>query len=204
LIQTIQSKIGFYVENIDMFDVIFTWLKDNYPLAFGGCVLAFTVWVIARFYFNTKNALSKFPHFEVLLNKLDKGFTTLNSILLEKSVISNSCYSEGHSPRTLNEKGKKLYRESGAEALFEKMKTTWVQELMAKKCDSLLALEGQALQLLLEKKAESTYKELQDFAYQHPTFENTPLTYTDIIFVLSLQLRDEYLKIHPELNVGSS
>jgi hypothetical protein len=165
-------------------------------------VVGIVVWKTAVFYVNTKKATSKFPAIEISLGKIDKGLTTLNQILLEKSVISQSCYSNENSPRVISDIGKKLYSESGAEKLFNIIKPELVAELEQKKFDSLLELERESLNVLIDKMNDPRFKDIQNFAFEHPTFEGSPLTYTDILFIMSLNLRDDYRQKYPESNLG--
>ena len=44
-----------------------------------------------------------------------------------------------------------------------------------------------------------SYKPIQDFAFQHPTYKNNPLTYSDILFLIALKLRDFYRGRHTDL-----
>lgn len=165
-------------------------------------VAVFVTYKLTIFYINTKKTNSKFPTIEETLNRIDKGFTTLNQILLEKNVISRSCYSEENSPRVLNEMGVRLYSESGARDLFEKIKDELISELEKKHFDSLLELERSSLDVLIEKMNDIRFKEIQNFAFQHPTFNSNPLTYTDILFIMSLRLRDLYREKHKNSNLG--
>lgn len=144
----------------------------------------------------------KFGEIEGSLNRIDKGFTTLNQILLEKNVISKSCYSEENSPRVINKIGLKLYSESGAEKLFDNIKDELLLELEKKHFDSLLELERSSLDVLMDKMNDIRFKDIQNFAFEHPTFDNNPLTYTDLLFIMSLKLREAYREKYPQSNLG--
>ena len=56
--------------------------------------------------------------------------------------------------------------------------------------------------MLLLHRDEPRFRLLQDFVYQHPTFNAKPLTYTDILFMVALKLRDFYRERHPALTAG--
>jgi hypothetical protein len=136
---------------------------------------------------------------ETLLAKIDLGFTLLNKALLGKSVIDVSCYSNDHSPRTVNALGEKLFQESGADNIFALAKDELILELESKTIRSMLELQGESLNVMLAHWDDPRLKLLQDFAYQHPTYNKTPLAYTDILFVIALKLRDAYHDRHPNL-----
>ena len=182
------------------FDVVLKYLIDNYPQIGLGCILlfliCFLVYKCTKFYLKTKGVCDDFPALKKLLEKIDKGFTTLNQILIEKNVISTSCYSEGNSPRSLNERGEMLYKESGAERLFIQIKDELILELEKRGQDSSLELEANALKVMFDKMNDPEFKDVQNFAYNHPNFNGTSLTYTDILFVMALKLRDAHIEKH--------
>ncbi|MDP3957533.1 MAG: hypothetical protein Q8Q10_03475 [bacterium] len=125
----------------------------------------------------------------------------MNNVLLEKQVISHSCYSQENSPRVINPLGQKLYEQSGAKDLMEKVKGKLLKELETnKKIDSLLELERESLNTMLNRMDDKEFKNIQNFAFEHPKFEGNPLTFTDILFVMALVLRDLYRGKHPEIN----
>ena len=135
------------------------------------------------------------------LDSIHTGLTTHNNVLLEKTVISTSCYSVGNSPRVLNDRGIKLYEKSGAKILLEKKMSELIKELELKAYNSFLEVERESFKALLNRMSESDFYVIQDFAYQHPQFEDKSLTYSDILYVMSIVLRDAYKTKHPELNL---
>lgn len=165
-------------------------------------VVAILVWKVCSFYLNTKKTVGKFPQIETVLAKIDKGLTTLNQVLLEKQIISQSCYSSENSPRVINEKGMKLCKDSGAEEIFNDVKDELLKELEKKPLTSLLELERTSLDVFLERMNDPRFKKIQDFAFENPRFEGLPLTYTDILFILALKLRDYYRENHSDFRSG--
>jgi hypothetical protein len=165
-------------------------------------LVAAIVWKAAVFYINTKRATDKFPKIETTLGKIDKGLATLNQILLEKTVITQSCYSNENSPRVVNELGQRLLKDSGAEKLFNEIESELIAGLEKTKFDSLLELERSSLNVLLDKMNDPRFKDVQNFAFEHPTFDGKPLTYTDMLFLMSLKLRDAYREKYPESKLG--
>lgn len=184
-------------------EFVYNQLLVHYPQYAGSfvmiAVVAFIVWKAAAFYFQTTEVNKKLPAIETTLGQIHQGFTTLNQLLLEKEVISNSCYSNGNSPRTLNELGAKLYRESGAQSLFESSRDNLIAELEQYTFDSFLDLDRESLNMLLKHMDDPEFTDIQNFAFEHPTFNGNPLTYTDILHIISIKLREAYLIKHPEL-----
>ena len=187
-------------------DYLFNFLIQDYQqVALYLTVLYFVIWItikINSFYMKTSELHTKVPNMERLLAKIDIGLTLLNRALLNKSVIDESYYSSDHSPRAVNVLGEKLLKESGADVIFTSIKNTLVNELELKPIDSLLQLQTESLNVLLAHWDDPLFKPLQNFVYQHPTYNNTPLGYTDLLFVVALKLRDYYISEHPELGAG--
>jgi hypothetical protein len=177
-------------------------LIQNFPQLAGyffvACVVAFVVWKAAKFYFSTNRWTKEMPNLKITLDNIEKGFDKLNTLLLENSIISQSCYSSENSPRVINPLGERLYKESNAEKIFNKIKPELLNTLKEKKFDSLLELERTTLDLLLDKMDGPEFKEIQNFVFEHPTFEGNPLRYTDILFVMSIKLREAYKDNEPE------
>jgi len=188
---------------MDIWQIIFDWFTQTFPQYWGFfvamiLVVIITIWLVIN-YLKIKGVCDNFPDIKKLLNHVDKSLSVLNSILIEKNVISNSFYSEAHSPRQLNAVGKKLYSESGAEALFTSLYDELLSDLEKRTPASFLDVESKSLAVLLDKMNDSKLKELQDFAYNHPNFEGNALTFFDILYVMSLNLRNKYLEKHQEI-----
>jgi len=114
---------------------------------------------------------------ETLLAKIDLGFTLLNKALLGKSVIDVSCYSNDHSPRTVNALGEKLFQESGADNIFALAKDELILELESKTIRSMLELQGESLNVMLahwDIHASSSCKILRTNT-QHITKRRSPI-----------------------------
>jgi hypothetical protein len=190
-----------------MINIILNYLQIYFPQIIGYALLVLitglVVWKTAKFYFATKQLHNDFPSIKTLLSDIKTGFTTLNQVLLEKQVISQSCFSQAKSPRQLNPIGEKMYKESGAEALFNLVKGELLAELSKKTFDSFLELERESLNVVLAKMDDTRFKGIQNFAFEHSIFEGNNLTYTDILHVISLKLRNEYLTNHPDNTLAS-
>jgi hypothetical protein len=189
---------------------MFNWLMDKlYEIdPNSACYLAIFLILLlitarlAMFYSETEQKNKEVDNIGNILERLDKGFTTLNQVLLEKDVIKSSCYSVGNSPRILNQAGVELYSKSGASKIFDRIKEELITDLDKKEFDSLLELERQSLNVLIEKMDDKRFKDIQNFAFRNPNFNGHPLGYTDILFMMALKLRDLYIDKHPDSNLG--
>ena len=197
-------------------------LENAAPLAYVALLIAIVATVaviLTRFYMKTTimcdkvpgmeatlqgivaaGAHSKMPVIEEMLQRIDKSLSMLNQVLMEKNVISQSVYSNENSPRVVNELGEQLLTESGASVVLEHMASELIDDLEDDSLDSDLELEQASLNLLFDRRDERQFKPIQDFVFQHPTFSGNPLTYTDVLYVMSLKLRDMFKKTHPEFD----
>ena len=172
-------------------NTLINYLNQNSPEIAGyilvAVIVAILVWKVAKFYIATTKVHTEFPVIKSILTDIKTGFATLNQVLLEKQVISKSCFSNANSPRIINELGKRLYEQSGAKKVYEDIKPSLIADLENKKFESLLELEQGCLNLMLQKRNDQKFKGIQNFAFEHPNFEDKSLTYTDILFILSLK-----------------
>src|SRR3989344_3564221 len=128
-----------------MVEYISSKLIEYFPQIAGYAIVAlivgFVVWKVANFWIETNKSVGKLPAIETTLKRIEQGFLTLNQVLLEKTVISQSCFSNENSPRVINQIGKALFEESGSKKVYEEIKAVLMQELEKKSFDSLLELE---------------------------------------------------------------
>ena len=182
-------------------DLLSTLISEHFPQFFFAVVVAVVTIFLTRFYMETHKVLDDYPSSRQMLSEIHAGLILLNTVLLEKNVISQSCYSGMNSPRVLNEAGRELLKESEADKLYNQLQEGLLKELEGQEVTTLLALEQASLQLLLLKRNEPEFKPLQDFAFEHPTFKKNPLSYIDILYAMSLLLRDAYRERHTELEI---
>lgn len=190
-----------------MLDSIFQKLSEYYPQIATYfiivLVVAYTVFKLTCFYKDTKGATSKFPGMETTLNKIDRGLDKLNQSLLDNKLIKSSCYSNENSPRVVNDLGKKLLEESGANKLMDKIGKELMTDLESRQFDSLLEMERSAYDVITDKMNDVRFKDVQNFVFEYPSFDNHPLTYTDLLFAMSLKLRDKYREKHQNSDLES-
>ncbi len=185
---------------------LFNKAIEHYPQIGGYALLIIIVAYLSikiyKFYSTTTKVCNSFDGISEKLNKISKGLEMTNTILLEKKFIDNSCYSESYSPVQANPLGRDLYKESGAEQLMNSgLSDKLLKELEENyQQDTALEVQNNALRILLEEKDGDEFRILQKFAYNNPKFRDNPLTYTDILYIMSLELRNKYLMKHPDIN----
>ena len=90
-------------------DYLFTFLIQYYPeVALYAIILLLVIVVTIRvhnFYIRTDELHKRMPFMETTLSRIDTGLTLLNKMILEKTIISQSCYSNENSPRSISLSG---------------------------------------------------------------------------------------------------
>lgn len=189
-----------------MLQFIFQKLMDYYPTVsvYSLIILisGFVIWKLAWFYYKTSDTNSLVPKILSSLDRLETGLDKLNHVLVEKGIIDLPCYARQKSPWEINEVGEKLLQKSGADKLLEIIKDRLLLDLENKPLISLLELQRESLNVLVNYMDDIEFKDVQNFVYQNPTFENNPLRYIDLIHTMSLRLRNYYLEKHPNHNLG--
>ena len=121
-------------------DLLFKYYPQIAGYAFFLALAVYITYKATTFYIKTSKLHTEFPSVQILLTEIKSSFATLNQVLLEKQVISQSCFSQAKSPRQLNDIGMKLYKDSGADSLFVLVKDELLTELDTKRFDSFLEL----------------------------------------------------------------
>ena len=112
------------------------------------------------------------------------------------------------SPRKLNENGMQIYEIIGGAEFLEQNKDTLLTALAESKPLTALDVEMQARVVLLQQTSTPVFNKIKNIIYNHPAIKATrtdgveidyEITLTVACEVLSLPLRDMYLKAHPEL-----
>ena len=104
-----------------------------------------------------------------------------------------------YSPRKLSDPGRELYQISGIQNVFEDNMQFFVEELEKIHPKTALDVEDSAFSVLLNSKSEDIFIPVKDWLYNNPLFHELDIDMSAICFVASLELRDVYLKKHPEI-----
>ncbi len=203
-----------------MWESILNIIAGYSVTAFLFVVVAVIVWLVARFYFTrfkkTEERVSDLPckqhevQYEKLSNKMDKLGMDINSIMLYLSMKSNKAaglFSVKHSPRKLNEAGEDLYKDFDGESFLNNNKKLFLDAIAAKNPKTALDVEVAASEVLFENLQNDIFNGLKNWVYNSPTRkikvngqeQDYNVTINDVVFIMSLPLRDMYLKAHPEV-----
>lgn len=121
---------------------------------------------------------------------------------------SAPAFSGKHSPRQLNQNGIELLKDSGADKVLEANMDFFIKKMEVIKPKTAYDVEDLASTVLLAESNDDIFIPLKSWVYNAPTRElknddgsvkMQDVELDDIIFVMSLPLRDKYLELHPDI-----
>lgn len=151
----------------------------------------------------TKNIISK------LESKIDKVCDTVQehtmalveiySILGYKYPKKRESFLQKNSPHKLTELGQKICNEIQGEKFLSDNRATLFEYIDEHKPQTRLDVEELAVQALFRQTSKPVFNYIKDYVYEAPAYkdvdgEMSELTIGDICFILSIPLRDMYLK----------
>ncbi len=137
--------------------------------------------------------------------------------LLVKSLVLNqnkqieraaADFSGKHSPRQLNSNGLELLKDSGADSFLKANMDFFIKKIEVLAPKTAYDVEDIAPAVLLAESNDDRFIPLKSWIYNAParelrnedgTTKMQVVSLGDIIFVMSLPLRDRYLELHPEI-----
>ncbi|MDO4707455.1 MAG: hypothetical protein Q4A61_03410 [Porphyromonadaceae bacterium] len=148
---------------------------------------------------------------EEKLTRMDHVLSKISEWVMKKDNDMIESISQKQSPRQLTPVGLILYEASGAKKLLEEHLEDLICALEKKKPQTAYDVEEQAYYVAYNKFNEPYFKPIKDFLYLAPdpyevlnpeTGQTEPVKLNIITMshIISLPLRDEYLKRHPELD----
>ena len=196
-----------------MWNQVWKWLIENYPLVFFCIILVVVVWLIAKFYYQRfKTAEKRIAELPCAArgeqyNQIKEDLLQIKMFLMAKNPKTATIFSVKNSPRALNEEGLKLLEEIHGNEFLAANSALFINAIQAKNPQTALDVEVYAHDVLIESLNLGIFNELKHWVYNSPTrsiningnIEDYSVTLGDICFILSLPLRDKYLAQHPEI-----
>lgn len=157
----------------------------------------------------------KISSIDASLSKIDGKLEILLKVIStpvqpKETILSNDSpiLSQKNSPRILNENGLIVSKEFGCESFFNENKEWLVAELSKFSPKTPLDAETCGTIALRIASSDSRFNDIKNKIYNSAALElltedgtsrKFEITLEDILFILSLYLRDEYLRLHPEI-----
>jgi len=154
---------------------------------------------------NHSEILKKFEeHSDCLAHKesikiIDNKLNAIIIILASKFPDTAPQLTITHSPRQLTDIGRKLYKDSGASKMLEENIDYFIESLNKLDIKTAFDVETQSLSLLLTSSDMPIFVDIKNWVYNNSEFEGINITFSEVCFVSSIELRNEYLKRNPEI-----
>ena len=138
------------------------------------------------------------------IEQLKDGMTTIKTLLLMKFKDLEPAISAKHSPRVLNEMGKKIYEDMKGKEFLEKNKALLYAVIDKEKPKTAYDVENLCYFACASNINNDAFNEIKSFLYNYPTIplpdgKQYEVTMDTACSVLSLPLRDMYLEDHPDI-----
>ncbi len=198
-------------------DATLNWLAANYPLLFIFLVIFLIGWwargVLSKLENRVTKCEEKESEFATVIEKIginfDKVRENIQSIkdyLVNKDQSATSILAMKNSPMVLNDNGSMIYNIVNGDRFITENQDVLLSRIADKKPRTLLDVEIAAKEVCLDLLSNPIFDGIKNIVYNHPavkikkedgTESDYVFTIADVCFVLSLPLRDIYLKVHP-------
>lgn len=145
---------------------------------------------------------------KTLISSHDDDIKTIKDFLLMTNKKASVLFSVKNSPRQLNEIGNKVFADMKGENFLNQNKEYLFSQIDGYNPKTALDVENAAHAVCITSVDNEIFNGLKNFVYNSPSYKIIDregneklydLAMSDICFILSLPLRDMYLKIHPEI-----
>lgn len=132
------------------------------------------------------------------------------SVPSKQLLYTTADFSEKRSPRKLNANGDLLFSDIEGERFLDENGAFLLDEIAKLNPKTALDVENMSLSVLRVNSDKDFFVRLKNWVYNAPAREivkedgstiNKDITFDDVLFVISLPLRDRYLAGHPEISV---
>ena len=145
---------------------------------------------------------------DISIRKLQMEMLEVRTFIKTKFPTSQTVLSEKKSPAQLNEFGRKLFADMGGSDFLSKNGIYLLQKMEEKNPKTAFDVESTAHEVLILATNEELFNKIKNKVYNYPYMDilkrdgemvKYEVSLADVCFVLSLSLRDMYLKAHPEV-----
>ena len=145
---------------------------------------------------------------DISIRKLQMEMLEVRTFIKTKFPTSQTVLSEKKSPAQLNEFGRKLFADMGGSDFLSKNGIYLLQKMEEKNPKTAFDVESTAHEVLILATNEEMFNKIKNKVYNYPYMDilkrdgemvKYEVSLADVCFVLSLSLRDMYLKTHPEV-----
>lgn len=193
-------------------EVILEYLLNNWPSLAVVIIVGVTCFILARKFTKWEDRHERkhedlersYSNVENTLKEIVQRIETVERSLIKNGGANYNDFTKMNSPRQLNDKGRKLFEESGASVFFSERKEGMLRMLsseMAKiRVKTALDVDAVSAKVCYDISGNKDFKPIKDFIYTHPIFEGSNVSIDTITMLMGIELRNEYLKRHPEID----
>ena len=216
----------FAEEGYNVMDAIITYLLELAPWIVAIIVVTvisvrFT-WKLAKYHSNletTKEKVSTLPcaqhkgeidelkTFAKSFDSMADRFEEVCKWIMRNDINAIDNIAPKHSPRKMNDIGLEVYAETGAKQVFEDNAAFFLEELTKKDPKTAYDVEEAAFEVLLANLQNPLYNPIKNYLYSGPSKVvkkdssgndlEVELSMGLLLQLMSLELRDRYLELHP-------
>ena len=215
-----------------MWNAILKWLSDNYPSVVVIVIAIAVTWYLASVFFKYRNkiesaekkinslpcdshhqSIQEHASMKSTLDSINDQVTEISRWIMHFDDRMIDTLSQKCSPRVMTALGRNLFDISGAKSAIDDNIGFLIGEVEKKSPMTPYDVESSSLDILLGNMAHPLFNEVKNYIYYQP--EEVELTDSDgskkkvrislmsIIKLMSLELRDRYLKTHPEIQAST-
>lgn len=177
-----------------MIETILMFFKEYSPTGLVFLIFGWLVWKFARLYFVRFSKIEKNSAIIDIVKKdieiIKQALVSISTALFENKLVSTNYYM-ATSPLSLTDMGKNVLDESGAINSYASIKTDLIKTVISEKYDSYLDLAQKCHLVIMDN--EKYFSTAKNFVYNNPTYQKTPLKFSDIVMMLSIVLREDVI-----------
>lgn len=137
-------------------------------------------------------------------NKQQERLTRIEDMLMIKHKDASSYFAAKKSPRSLNERGLRIFADMKGQEFLEKNKDLLFAKIAEETPQTALDVESASFNACVAISNMDIFNDIKVFVYNYPVVkiseeESVEVKLGDAIFILSLPLRDMYLQEHQDI-----
>lgn len=213
-------------------DAVLGFLLDNFPwvavFAIALVAVAFAAWKAAAFYHKQKKVnerveslpcekhegrISELSGIGEAMTSIEDTIGEMARWIMKKDSSTIDTLAKKKSPRVMTSLGKALFEESPARKTMDDNMDKFISELKEKNPATPYDVEEAAMNTLLFSMKDESFNEIKNYLYYSPeTVEledpetgerkEVKVSMSALITLMSIYLRDEYLKRNPSITSG--
>lgn len=159
-----------------------------------------------------ETALSYKESMDRLTSRLESVASQLDDVckwVMKQDISTVDTFAPKHSPRQMNAMGLDLFEKSSAKKTVEDNLQMLLEQLQAKNPQTCYDVEDCALEVLIANLSHPMMNDIKNYLYFNPSYivstdeegkeVKSELSMSLLLHLMSIELRDRYIELHPEL-----